>query len=52
VKGEDRWEAHYQSAFIDRALDHYEGNISVTSIYDIDQLEAMCVTARYLGVRL
>jgi hypothetical protein len=35
------FKAHYRSAFIDRALDRYEGNVSVTSIYDIDQLEAM-----------
>jgi hypothetical protein len=35
------FKAHYRAKYIQRAIDRYDGGITPSAIYDIDQLEAM-----------
>ena len=37
------FKAHFCSKFISQAIDHYDNDIAPTLIYEIDQLEAMCI---------
>jgi hypothetical protein len=37
------FKAHYRSKFINRAIDRYDNDITPALIYEIDQLEAMCL---------
>ena len=35
------FKAHYQAGYIQRSIDNYEGGVTPSNIYDIDQLDAM-----------
>ncbi|KIK72255.1 hypothetical protein PAXRUDRAFT_84978, partial [Paxillus rubicundulus Ve08.2h10] len=37
------FKAHYWAKFIHCSIDLYEAGITPTHVYDIDQLEAMCL---------
>ena len=37
------FKAHYHAKSIEHAVDHYECGTSPSQIYDIDQLNAMCL---------